>query len=203
MGPRKDPVFTLSEEQLESLADKVSTKLEEKMAKRNVYVDTKLEQLNHATDELEQHNRIENLRIFGIEEKKEENTDLLVHEVAKKINVVLQPTSISRSHRVGPIATGKTRAIIVKFVSYADRKKMFKAKKLLKGSGVTITEDLTKYRQAILKKAIDVYTKEYAWSDNGIIFVKIGKTFHRAKTMCEIEDIIKRYPPGKPVKDNK
>lgn len=198
MGPKKQPdtVFTLSDDQLESLADKVTQKLEARMKKREEHVDGRLDELCLVTDELEQHNRLENLRIFGVKEVKGENTDKIVIDVAKKIGITLASSSISRSHRVGPISANKTRALIVKFVSYADRKNMFKAKKLLKGTGITVAEDLTRYRRSILTKATEVYSKGNVWSDNGIIVIKIGNTFHRVKTLYDLEELNTKHPPS-------
>ncbi|KAK3916490.1 LINE-1 type transposase domain-containing protein 1 [Frankliniella fusca] len=86
------------------------------------------DQLKEKTNDLEQRNRLENLRIFGVS-KKDKDTDQLVVEFASKQGIFLERKSISRSHRAGKKIDGKHRAIIVKFVSHADRQKMFLAKK--------------------------------------------------------------------------
>ena len=200
MPPKKEPVvFTLSSEQLEELADKVMNKIEEKLSARDVYVDKQIselksenEDLGAKTDDLEQRSRLENLRIFGITEKPAENTDRLVIDVATKVGVTLSMASISRSHRVGPKRPDATRprAIIVKFVSYADRQRLFTAKKLLKGSNITLKEDLTAVRQKILKKASDHFKDYPVWSQNGVIIIKLNDGFHRIQTLKKLEELI-------------
>lgn len=204
MGPKKIPessappaVFQLSDEQLDILADKVTDKLEAKLAIKNMAVTEKIDgleavstMLRDKADDLEQQNRLENLRIFGIEEKKGENTNKLVLQLANKLKVKLPESSIGRSHRVGPVKEGKTRPIIVKFVSFADRKKLFMEKKHLKGTGITIKEDLTSIRQTVLKNASEAFSKEQVWSDMGAIVIKTDKNYHRVKTQHELEKLI-------------
>ena len=107
-------------------------------------------------DELEQYGRRNAVRVFGIPEIKRnkkdgpvkfENTDALVLNVFKnKLNLNLSYHDISRSHRVGKPRDGRPRPIIVKFVSYRRKREVFSCKKKLKGTDLTITEDLTAQR---------------------------------------------------------
>ncbi|KAE8740378.1 hypothetical protein FOCC_FOCC014116 [Frankliniella occidentalis] len=193
----KNTIVTLSDEQLDSLAEKVTSKIDAKLEAREKFVDEKLydlqtetELLRDKTDDLEQRNRLENLRIFGIKEADNEDTDELVIGVARKMGLIhLEKFHISRSHRVGKKTdNNKPRAIIVKFVSFASRQKMFQAKKSLKGTGISVKEDLTRVRQAILLKASD--SSEDVWSQNGIIVIKEGKKFHRIQTMRKLEELL-------------
>lgn len=190
------PVFTLSSEQLDALADKVINRIDERLSARETYVDNRLDELQEEnislrakTDDLEQRSRLENLRIFGIPEKAGENTDNLVIDVATKLQVPITTASIGRSHRVGPKKPGSTRAIIVKFVSFAERQKLFAAKKKLKGSGITIKEDLTNIRQSILQKALKQFTNQSIWTQNGVIVIKLDNVYHRIQTMKELDDL--------------
>ena len=161
---------------------------------RDKAIDEKISSIQDKTDDLEQRDRLKNLRIFGVKEEQNESTDSLVIEVATKTNVSLQPGCISRSHRVGPKNSKKTRAIIVNFVSYADRKKFFQAKKKLKGSGISIREDLTKIRQKILERASAEYGPSTVWSNDGVIVIKIGETYHRVKTENELDTLMADSP---------
>ncbi|KAK3932634.1 LINE-1 type transposase domain-containing protein 1 [Frankliniella fusca] len=192
----KSTVVTISDEQLNSLADIVSSKIEAKLNAREKFVDQCLSELQaenallkEKTDDLEQRNRLENLRIFGIKEEAKEDTNKLVLDVAMKIGIYsLEKHHISRSHRVGKKHSDKPRAIIVKFVSYADRQKLFEAKKKLKGSNISIREDLTSIRQAILRKAHEKF--EEVWTQNGVIVIKDGAKFHRIRTMEKLDELI-------------
>ncbi|KAE8738772.1 hypothetical protein FOCC_FOCC015732 [Frankliniella occidentalis] len=196
MTRSKAAVVTLSDEQLTSLADIVSKKIEDKLAARENFVDKRLGELQvendllkDKTDDLEQRNRLENLRIFGIKEEDGENTDELVVKIAQKLDLFsIDLSDTSRSHRVGRKSVDKPRAIIVKFVSYAKRQKMFLAKKRLKGSGISIREDLTSIRQAILTKAHENFDE--VWTQSGVIVIKDGKKFHKVRTMRKLDELL-------------
>ncbi|KAG8330531.1 hypothetical protein J6590_061300 [Homalodisca vitripennis] len=84
--------LTAVNEEVKKLRDEVTnltavvTELDSRLAER--------------TDDLEQYQRRDNLRIFGIEETVGEDTDKLVEELYRdKLGVELPPESISRSHR--------------------------------------------------------------------------------------------------------
>ena len=68
------------------------------------------------------------------------------------------PNHLDRSHCIGnPKTKKKEGPIIVKFARYNLRHNIFKNKKLLKGKGVSITENLTKYRMTKLNEAREAY----------------------------------------------
>ena len=119
-----------------------------------------INKLESSLNNMEQYSRRSCIRIFGLEEKKGENTDLLVSEVIRtKLGVSLDPVKdIDRSHRTGNVQqsnsstpTGhssnhkpRPRSIIVKLNSYRKRREIITNRKKLKGSGIVIAEDLTK-----------------------------------------------------------
>lgn len=132
------------------------------------------EDLADRTDELEQYQRRDNLRIFGIKEAKGEDTDAEVVKLCREqLNIELPVNAISRSHRVGkpntPDAEGKVRPrpIIVRFASYRDRRMVFEAKKKLKSTGFTIREDLTTRRMEVLRRAIALHGLKKTWTLDG------------------------------------
>lgn len=124
-------------------------------------------QLSKKTDELEQYQRRQCLRVFGVKEEENENTDAICIDIAKKVGVNLDVSDIDRSHRVGRKETGKPRPIIVKFVSYRKRSELFQSKRLLKGSGFTLREDLTKQRLHLLNECIQKYGLSNVWTSRG------------------------------------
>ena len=96
---------------------------------------------------------------------------------------------IDRSHRIGPKKKEqKPRPIIVKFCSYRDRSKVFYNKKMLKGSGVTITESLTKTRMDLLNEVMVGHGN--SWTIDGNIFVKKGKNIVRISKRSEVESLM-------------
>ena len=66
----------------------------------------------------------------------------------------------------------KHRPIIVKFISYNDRREIFNNKKRLKGTGVSIIESLTSERMQQLKIARDQFGFKDVWSIDGRIMYK-------------------------------
>lgn len=126
------------------------------------------------TDELEQYQRRNNLRVFGISETAKEDTDKLVIALFKeKLGVDIPECRLDRSHRLGKIRVPepgqkkRPRPIIVRFTSYRDRRQVFTSKKKWKDSGFSIQEDLTSDRQELLKRAAEVFGKDKTWTLDG------------------------------------
>ena len=94
---------------------------------------------------------------------------------------------IERSHRVGkPRSFGRPRDMIVKFVSYRVRRRVYGARTKTKDKGyrgVYINEDLTKPRSKLLLKArkmVKLGQLASAWSSDGTILVRdLRDTKHR------------------------
>lgn len=133
------------------------------------------ERLLERTDELEQYQRRNNVRIFGIEETAGENTDQIVAELCRgKLGVVdLTVEALCRTHRVGrppkpgPNGEKRHRPIIVRFTSYRDRRLVYESKKKLKGTGIIIREDLTARRLELLQRATAVHGVRSTWTQDG------------------------------------
>lgn len=101
-------------------------------------------------DDLEQYLRRNNIRIFGINETEGKDTDQLIVRLCQdKLSVEVLEATVFRLYQVGkktkPTADGKKkpRSIILCFLSYRCRQRVFEANKKLKCSRITIKEDLT------------------------------------------------------------
>ena len=93
--------------------------------------------------------------IHGLMETKTEDTDEMVLDVINnKLNIEMSEISIDRSHRLGKRKGPgqKPQAIIVKFTLYKDRHHVFRSKKLLKGTGISVTKSLTLKRMNTSRK---------------------------------------------------
>lgn len=140
--------------------------------------DKALEALQNKVDDLEQYQRRQCLRVFGVAEEDGEDTDQKAILIASQLGVDLTTADIDRSHRIGR-KTDKPRPIIVKFVSYRKRSEVFRNKKHLKGSGVTVREDLTKTRYRLLQDAIGKYGVKNVWTVDGTVIAKVGEEKRR------------------------
>lgn len=145
-------------------------------------------------DSLEQYTRRNSVRIFGMEEKKDEIVEDSVLEV---FNKQLGPECIDRCHRIGSysqsnqtdLKRARPRAIIVKFCSYRYRDTVFRNKKKLRGSKIAIKEDLTKCRVDLLNCAAEKFGFKNVWSRDGAInLIKNGKRFV-VNSMQELEKL--------------
>lgn len=133
------------------------------------------DKLEKRCNDIEQWTRKTAVRVFGVPRKPREDCIQLVYEVIKnKLQISDLPAStIEVAHRVGPSRNGRPAAIIAKFLRRDDRDRVLRARSVLKGSGITISEDLTADNQRLLAKVRDHTDIESCWSWNGKIFGKV------------------------------
>lgn len=161
-----------------------------KLQKQQLEIESLRKELGHRSDELEQYQRRNNLRIFGVPESPNESTDAIVLNVAAKMKVDITLSDIDRSHRTGKQSPGNhPRPIIVKWVSYAKRSEFFRSKRHLKGSGITVREDLTATRLNLLRTAIDKFGLNNTWTQDGVIIVLRGNTRHRIRQIADLNNL--------------
>ena len=84
----------------------------------------------------------------------------------------LTEVDIERTHRVGKRKQSiKTpRPVIIKFVRYNCRRRIFLNKKTLKNTGISITESLTAKRMEMLNKAKERFGFRNVWTLDGRIY---------------------------------
>ena len=134
--------------------------------------------LTDEIDELEQYSRRNCLVVHGLPENSDaagnENTTEAFLKVAGSLGVHLDAGCIDRSHRMGRTSpesagTRNPRPVIVKFTSYEPRRAVFTSKRKLKGTHIVITENLTRRRVDLLRKARDSPNVEASWTSDGRI----------------------------------
>ena len=158
-------------------------------------------------DDYEQRNRNECLVIHGIPEpgdgEAREDTDVVVcNQVNELLNVDLGVDDLKRSHRLGvkklqgntqrttrSTASKSSRPIIFRLQSFRKRQEIFNSKKQLKGTGITITESLTRTRYDIYRAAVAKFSKENVWTSEGRIMVKLGTQKHSITTNDELSNL--------------
>ncbi|KAH9369394.1 hypothetical protein HPB48_017745 [Haemaphysalis longicornis] len=86
-----------------------------------------------------------NLVFYGVEEGESESwadSEKLATNICRDtLKITLQPKDIQRAHRIGRIATGKIRPIIVNFASYKTKDDVLSKALTLKGKSISISED--------------------------------------------------------------
>ncbi|KAK4881344.1 hypothetical protein RN001_004663 [Aquatica leii] len=102
-------------------------------------------------DAVEQYSRVNNLRVFGVQEDKKEDLSASLTKLFKnKLGARMEEKDIDICHFL-PSDEGKTKQVIVRFVRREVRNEVFRKKKLLRGTGISIYEDLSKTRAHLLK----------------------------------------------------
>ena len=170
-------------DEVKSLESKVETLAEEKnLLKRRV------DKLTEDLDEMEQYSR-SCLIFVGIKETGDlpEDTNKVILDVCiNKLGLNLTQEAIDKSHRLRPVrearieqgheVTPSPRPIIVKFTNDHHRSTVFSSKRKLKGSPVSIMENLTAHRVKLMQQAKALVGHKQVWSLDGRLFaVKEGK----------------------------
>ena len=174
--------------QLNALRNSI-TFIEKKVAslKRSMqYLETKL-------DDLEQYSRSNCLVAHGTGISSSNNYSVFVNNVVDKLNTALQmteklsPNDVDIAHFL-PSAGKKNnkesppkKTIIIKFVRRSIRNDVFFSKRKLAGTGMMITESLTKRRMQLLKEAQQEFGVENTWTVKGNVNVSIKKKKHLIK----------------------
>ena len=141
----------------------------------------KVEEAKDHIDDLEQYSRRNCLIFAGIKEAGEdetENTDEVILDICpNKLQIELHRFSLDRTHRLGrkriPRSDSevlKPRPIIAKFINYHDRDSVYKCKRKLKESGLTIMENLTKQRVNLLNEVREAVGMKNTWTFNRRIY---------------------------------
>ena len=84
---------------------------------------------------------------------------------------------IARSHRLGKRRGpgDNPRPIIARFVRETKKMDTYRAKKQLKGKGITLAENLTSHRTAVYKEACKILNFKNVWTWEGRIFAMVNK----------------------------
>lgn len=191
---------------MDSLSGKLSELVSLKLAEEFSEMEKKLDKLNTRItqvvdenqkirvelDQMYQDRKTANLRIYGIKESKNENVPELVKKIfTDKLSLELDDFKMISCYRIktNHDNTRKTRPVIVRFATSEDCRKVISRKKNLKGSNITIAEDLTKYRYEIFVNAREYFGKRNVWSQSGKICILSNGKKHYIKSDTELRQI--------------
>jgi hypothetical protein len=154
----------------------------------NVQLQQEKQQLAQAVDGLEQHSRADSLLIHGMPLPQLGTTEDLYSDIPRMINslipsVQLTPEMISVTHRLPSSMQPSTSLqrptrpppIVIRFTRRLTRTTLMANRKQLKGKPIVISEHLSPFRSALLKKAnslVSAHKLTAAWSQDGKILVK-------------------------------
>uniref|UniRef100_A0A6P7GIJ4 Uncharacterized protein LOC114343111 isoform X1 n=1 Tax=Diabrotica virgifera virgifera TaxID=50390 RepID=A0A6P7GIJ4_DIAVI len=171
----KDIIKSLTDNVAVAIINTIETRLgnlEETVASLKVDINStktnlerKIEELNEKFDRLDQGNRRMCLRIFNLKEKEKEDTrNEIINLINSKMGLNLKYEDINLCYRIGKQDKDKARAVYLKLNTIENKQTVYAKKKLLKGTGVVIKEDLTNLKLELvnqltslvgLKKCVD------------------------------------------------
>jgi hypothetical protein len=128
-------------------------------------------------ESLEQFGRRNCLLIHGVAERSNELTEdtdaIAIDIVRNKLGLEIDRTQLDRLHRLWRRNISQTRPkprpILLKFVSYNVRSEVFRRKRRLKGSGLGVTESLTRKRMELYSTVNNHSNVSSAWTLDGRI----------------------------------
>ncbi|XP_063385000.1 uncharacterized protein LOC134671160 [Cydia fagiglandana] len=141
-------------------------------------------------EEMETRSRAGILLLHGVPEAEGEIAPSKVTDICQNRLQLSDITTNSfvSCHRLGKNkAASKPRAILIKFSCSRTRDVVWAAKKLLKGSGFTLSEFLTNTRHAVFLEARRIYGVKGSWTSDGrIVVVCPDGSRHKITTMDEL-----------------
>lgn len=150
-----------------------------------------IEILSTESDNCEMRSRRKMLLLHGVPENKEEDTlAVVVETINRRLSLSVQADAIGRAFRMGRQMASKPRPILIKFCSHDVRTKAWQAKTKLKGSGITLSEFLTKRRHDVFMAARKRFGMAKCWTREGYIVISgpDGKR-HRVSSFCDLNRI--------------
>ena len=115
---------------LEGLFDRISSleKVNQDLVKENKVLVERVESLERQADQAVQYSRQNCLRVSGLKEEENKNTDDLILKIASAVGSDIVLSDIDRSHRVGNPkgARGRPRDIILKLATYRSRFNLYR-----------------------------------------------------------------------------
>ena len=138
------------------------------LEKDNSCLNKRLDKMDTAVDRQEQYSQ-HNCRLVHVivEETVEDTDEKIINTLQQSMDEIIKSEDIDRSHRLDKPKSSKNakpRPIIVKFVRYNTCNRIYRNKKNLKGTGISLTESLTAKRINMLEKAKEEHTFINVWS---------------------------------------
>jgi hypothetical protein len=148
----------------------------------------KNDQLELNQDDLDQYSRSKNVLIHGIPVSSDESLgslleDRVLSELNGKLGLNLSSADLTAAHRNGPttqhsnigIMASRPAPILLQFLRRVKKNQLLTVRKNLKGSGISVSEQLTAKRVKLLAEANDMQKASKltgAWAHDGKILIK-------------------------------
>lgn len=138
--------------------------------------------LQHKVDILQQETKKNNIRLMGLKECDNENSENCMKKVKELFATKLETpmnNEITAVYRAGKKNMERPRHLVVTFSDTKIKNSIYNKKKLLKGTGIVMKEDLTLERLKIVKNLSEKYGFKNVWTANGNVFIKTEEGVER------------------------
>lgn len=141
---------------------------------KNIEIDSSKDlQVKQKVDSLEQRAKNNNIRLMGLKEVDNENTmDMIKNILDKKLKLSVDDADIVSCYRVNQKLPNRPKHVLITFRDNQLKNKIYRMKKMLKGSGIVMKEDLTIDRLKVVKETSEKYGFKNVWTFNGVIYAK-------------------------------
>ena len=111
-------------------------------------------------------------------------------------NLAIKPNDIDIAHPIKSRKGNKADpVVVVRFYRRSLRHDIYANKKLLKGKSLVITEHLTQENLYLLRRTKEIYGKNNAWSNSGVIYASINGIKTRIRSHHDLPMTITRNEP--------
>ncbi|KAJ8736300.1 hypothetical protein PYW08_006956 [Mythimna loreyi] len=131
-------------------------------------------ELSRSIDIIEMRHRKKFLLLGGVPESPSEKvTEIVATILQTKLGVDVTTSSLTVCHRLGAVAEGRVRPILLRCVDNTVRDVIWRTKTKLKGTSYVISEFLTRQRQSTFSAARKLFGVTNAWTMDGNIYIKL------------------------------
>ncbi|CAG4913509.1 unnamed protein product [Colias eurytheme] len=149
-------------------------------------IQSQVDMLSKLYDKQEMRSRRKILLVHGVPETQKENTANVVSKALGEHGDIADISKdLNECHRIGRATNNKPRPVLIKFKDLEVRNRIWFSKTNLKGSGITLSEFLTKPRHDIFMAARQRFGISNCWTRDGIIY--ITSQGRRYKISCQME----------------
>lgn len=157
---------------------------------------TQMELLTVGLDRHEMASRRQVLLLHGLpEQKDEDHTSQAVLTLTDEMKIEnISSSDITSCHRLG-VDSGKPRPLLIRFHSYNLRSEVWRNKTRLKGSGLVLSEFLTKPRHDLFLAARKHFSVKQCWTSDGKINIMLpDKSRRKIESATELQQLVARFP---------
>lgn len=142
-------------------------------------------------DDMETRSRRKMLLLHGLPEESNEDTlQLAVKVIKQHFQFDFSAEHIKRCQRLGRHISKNPRPVLVKFNNADIRNKVWFTKTVLRGTGITVSEFLTKIRHDIFMAGRDKFGVKNCWTKDGCVYIKgANNARHKVVTAKDLEKL--------------